>query len=83
MLQTHALAMFSVTVFVLMRFRPFLTVRTNTICMRFRFDPLSRAFSDRCLFDENTPRISVDGRPKRIKCMRFPANKIVLVCLLV
>ena len=36
-------------------------------CMHFRFDPLSRAFSNRCVFDENAQRISVDGRPKCIE----------------
>ena len=33
--------------------------------MRFRFDPLSRAFLDRCVFGETAQRISVDGRPER------------------
>ena len=59
-------------------FRPFSTVHTNTICMRFRFDPLSRAFSNRCVFDENAQRISVDGRPKRIEMYAF-SNKNALV----
>ena len=59
-LQTHVRAIFSVIVFILMRFRPFLTVHTNKICMRFCFDPLSRAFSF-----ENAQRIIVDGRPKQ------------------
>ena len=40
--------------------------------MRFRFDPLSRAFSNRrCVFNENAQRISVDGRPKRIEMYAF------------
>ena len=39
MLPTHAPAIFSVIVFVLMRFRPFLTVHTYTTCIR--FGPLS------------------------------------------
>ena len=43
----------------------FLTVHTIKICMRFCFDPLSRAFSDRCVFDENAQRIIVDGRPEQ------------------
>ena len=30
--------------------------------MRFRFDPISRAFSNRSVFDENAQWISVDGR---------------------
>ena len=33
--------------------------------MRFRFDPLSRAFLDRCVFGETAQLISVDGRPER------------------
>lgn len=46
-LQTRACDIFGlpvvgyVIVFILVRFRPF----SNTICARFRFDPLSRAFS--------------------------------------
>ena len=40
-----------------------LLIRFNT---RFRFDPLSRAFSNGCVLDEQVQRISVDGRPKRI-----------------
>ena len=67
MLQTHALAMFLFWC-VFDHFWPSALI---TICMRSCFDPLSRAFSGRCLCDENTPRISVDERPKRIKCMRF------------
>ena len=39
--------------------------------MRFRFDPLARGFSNRCIFDEITQRISVDGRPKRIEMNAF------------
>ena len=58
MLQKHAPTIFSVIVFILMRFRP-----TNTT-MRFRFDPLLRACSNRCVFHENAHAqgISVDGR---------------------
>ena len=67
MLQTHAPKILSVIVFILMLFRP----STNTICMRFRFDPLSKAFSNRCVFDENAQRISVDVRPKRIEIYGF------------
>ena len=70
--------MFSVIVFGLMRLRPFPLLSTliryvidvyeinNPTYMHFGFDPLSRAFSDRCVFGENAQRISVDGRPKRI-----------------
>ena len=54
-----------------MCFRPFLTVHTNKIWMLFRSDPLSRAFANRCGFDENARRISLDGRPKRIEMYAF------------
>ena len=67
MLQTHAPAILPVIVFILMLFPP----STNTICMRFRFDPLSRAFSNRCVFNENAQRISVDGRPNLIEMYGF------------
>ena len=44
--------------------------------MRFRFDPLSRAFSNRCVFIEkaqigNAQVISVNGKPKRIEMYAF------------
>ena len=52
-------------------FDAFSTVHTNTVCMHFRFDPLSRAFSNRCVFYENAQHISVDGRPKRIEMYAF------------
>ena len=42
------------------RLRPFSTIHTNKICMRFHFDPLSRVFSNRCVFIENTQRTGVD-----------------------
>ena len=44
-------------------FDTFSTFHTNTICIRFHFDQFSRAFLNRCAFDENAQRISVDGRP--------------------
>ena len=51
----------------------------------FRFDPLSRAFSNRCVFDENTQRISVDGRPKRIEMYALiwtePQTSVMFPCL--
>ena len=46
--------------------------------MRIRFDQLSRAFSNRCVFDENPQRISVDRRPKRIEMYPF-SNENALV----
>ena len=54
-------------------FDAFSTVHTNRIYVLFRFDPLSNAFSNRCVFDENAHarRISVDGRPKRIEMYTF------------
>ena len=58
MLQTHAPAIFSVIVFIFDA-SVSISVHTNPICMHFRFDPLSIAFSDRCVFDENAQRISV------------------------
>ena len=60
MLKTHAPAIFSVI-------DAFSTVHTNKICMRLHFDPLSRACSNRYVFDQNPQRISVDRRPKRIE----------------
>lgn len=62
MLQTHAPAIFLVIVFL---YDVVSTVQTNTTCMR--FDPPSRTFSNRFVFDENAQRISVEGRPRRIK----------------
>lgn len=49
----------------------FSIVPTITICMSFRFRPLSNAFLDRCVFDENAQRSSVDGRLKRIQMYVF------------
>ena len=46
--------------------------------MRLRFDPFSRAISNRCVFDENAKRFSVDRRPKFIELYVF-SNKNVLV----
>ena len=60
MLKTHAPAIFSVI-------DAFSTVHTNKICMRLHFDPLSRACSNRYVFDQNHQRIGVDRRPKRIE----------------
>ena len=85
MLQTHALTIFAVIVFILMSFRRFSTVRTDTICMRFRFDPLSRAFSNRCVFDENAQCVSVVGRPKRMEMYAImwtgPHTSVIYPCL--
>ena len=48
------------------------------ICMHFNLYPLSRAFSNRCVFDENAQRFSVDRRPKRIEMYAF-SNENALV----
>ena len=52
-------------------FGMFWTVHTNTTCMRFRFYPLSRAFSNRRVFDVNVRCISVNRRRKRIEMYAF------------
>ena len=44
----------------------FSTFHTKTICMRFRFDPLLRAFLNRCVFDENAQRNVCVSKRKRI-----------------
>ena len=41
------------------------SLHSDKICIRFRIDPLSRAFSNQCVFDENAQRINEDGRPIR------------------
>ena len=46
--------------------------------MRFRFDPLSGAVSNRCVFDENAHCINVDRRPTRIEMYAF-SNENALV----
>ena len=46
--------------------------------MRFRVDPLLRTFSNRCVFDENAQRISVDGRPKRIEMYAFSQENAIV-----
>ena len=52
-------------------FDAFWSIHTETIDMRSRFDPLSRAFSNRCVSDENAQRNSVERRPKRIEMSAF------------
>ena len=37
------------------------------VCIRSRFSPISRAFSNQSVFDESGQRISVDGRPKTLR----------------
>ena len=64
---------YDVIVFILMRFRPSTLIRY--VSVRFRFDPPSRAFSNRCVFNENAQPISVDGKPKRIEVHAFSKRK--------
>ena len=54
-------------------FAAFSTVHPNTICMRFRFDPLSRA-----LQIENAQRMSVEGRPKHIEMCAFSSENALV-----
>jgi len=61
-------------------FDAFSTAYTNTICMRFGFDSLSRAFSNPCVFDANAQRIIVDGRPQRIEMYAF-SNEDAFACV--
>ena len=82
MLQTDVFAIFEAIfpfiVFILMRFQPSSTVHIDMMYNRFRFDPLSRAFSNRWVFDKNAQRISVDGRRKRAEMYAFSnENKLV------
>ena len=51
------------------------TVHINTICMCFRFDPLLRPLANRCVFDENAQRVSVDGGPQRIGMDAFSSER--------
>ena len=69
-------------------FDTFSTFHTKTICMRFRLDPLLRAFLNRYVFDENAQRnvcvskrkrISVDGALKVVWpyiCFLAPFRKL-------
>ena len=67
--QRYAPAIFSVMVFILMRFQP--STRTRYDRMRVLFYSLLRAFLNRCVFVENGQRISVDGKPKCIEMYAF------------
>ena len=58
-----------------LHFDAFSTIHTETIDMRSRFDPLSRAFLTRYISDENAQRNSVDRRPKRIQISAFSKEK--------
>ena len=59
-------------------FYPDPTVHTSTKDIRIRFYPLSRAFPNLYGFGGSNPRVSVDGRPKRIK-KYTDSNESVLV----
>ena len=54
------------------------TVYTSTKDIRIHFYPLSRAFPNLYGFGGSDPRVSVDGRPKRIK-MYTDSNESALV----
>ena len=69
--QRHAPVIFSAIAILMPPFRQFSTVHTYTICMPSRFDPLSRAFSNRYVFDENAQRIIEDRRLKLIEMHAF------------
>ena len=68
MLQTHAPAIRLVIVFILDAFSTF---HTNTMSVRFRFDPLSRAFSNWSVFDENPQRLVWAENLYTSKCIDF------------
>ena len=76
MLQTQKALMFLGIVFVLMHCQPFSTrtgggggsTPANTIRGRFRFYRLSRAFSNRCVLEENAQRVSVGENLNTSKC---------------
>ena len=54
------------------------SLHSDKICIRFRIEPLSRAFSNQCVFDKNVQRISEDERPIRIE-MHALSNENVRV----
>ena len=56
-------------------FDVFSTVHTNTIWTRFGFDPLPRAFSNRCM---RFYCISLDRRPKRIEMYAFSIDNALV-----
>ena len=59
------------------RLRPSTLIRY--VCISVLIHLVSKAFSNRCVFDENAQRISADGRPKRVELYAF-SNENALVC---
>ena len=53
--------------FVLPKMHQLIRVHTSTKDIRIRFYPLLRAFPNLYGFGGSDPRVSVDGKPKRIK----------------
>ena len=49
------------------------------VCISVLIHLVSKAFSNRCVFDENSQHISADGRPKRVELYAF-SNENALVC---
>ena len=56
------------------------SLHSNKMCIRFRIDLLSRAFSNQCVFDENARRISVDRKADIRIEMYALSNENVRVC---
>ena len=59
------------------RLRPSTLIRY--VCISVLIHLVSKAFSNRCVFDENSQHISADGRPKRVELYAF-SNENALVC---
>ena len=66
-------------------FHPFHSIRLRPstliryVCISVLIHLVSKAFSNRCVFDENSQHISADGRPKRVELYAF-SNENALVC---
>ena len=79
MLQTRAPGIFSVVVFMLMRFPLFTTGHTNMICTRFRFDPPQERFQiDAFSMKTLSVLVWTQGLRKRIEMSAF-SNENALV----
>ena len=55
------------------------SLHSDQICIRFRIDPLSRAFSNQYVFDKNVQRISVDRKADTHRIVRAFKRKRVSV----
>ena len=56
------------------------SLHSNKMCIRFRIDLLSRAFSNQCVFDENARRISVDRKADTHRNVRAFCGRGQLRC---